>query len=246
MYDTFPVILSNWPFTLPYTEPNTTHMLSTSPCPIVLMTLLPATAPGPSDMGIFKRVAGRTSLRVVTHSSTNSSTHKSSATSCEAEQIIYLCLLRHSLVAATQLTKANRQNYETPPALEDPDDSRTNCCQRLKNRYLQRGGRSVDTLWYALLGPSLARPICGPKAHPFPLVIYQIPMNLERHTIQPLCRQHAPGQSSQVTQPYLRPGPWPPRRNCRVREARHNAACFLQRLIFQRRPGAVHLLFGRN
>jgi hypothetical protein len=54
MYDTLPVILSNWPFTLPYTEPNTTHMLSKSPCPIVLMTLLPATSPGPSDMGDFQ------------------------------------------------------------------------------------------------------------------------------------------------------------------------------------------------
>jgi hypothetical protein len=79
MYDTLPVILSNWPFTLPFTEPNTTHMLSKSPCPIVLMTLLPATAPGPSDMGIFKRVTGRTSPRFVTHSSTKSSTHKSPA-----------------------------------------------------------------------------------------------------------------------------------------------------------------------
>jgi hypothetical protein len=92
--------------------------------------------------------------------------------------MIYQCLLRHSLVAASQPTTANRQNYETPPALRDPNNSLTNCCQHLKNRYLQRGGMSVDTLWYALLRPLPGPPSCGPKAHPLPLVICQIPMDL--------------------------------------------------------------------
>lgn len=144
------------------------------------------------------------------------------------------------------------KNYETPPALGDPDNSLTNCCQHLKNRYLQRGGMSVDTLWYARLRPLPGPPICGPKAHPLPLVICQTPMDLWifKHldagaptaALPPTCAGPVVSGNATISSTW----PWPPRQNCRVREARDNAACFLQRLAFQQGPGAVHPLVGRN
>jgi hypothetical protein len=137
------------------------------------------------------------------------------------------CLLRHSLVANTQSTTANCQNYETSPALVDHEGDLTNCCQHLKNRYLQRGGISADTLCYALLGP-----LPGRAEGPF--IATRNSSNTNGFSnistpvyLEPICRQHAPGQSSQVTQPYFGPRPWPPRQNCRVRETRDIAACFL-------------------